>query len=112
MKKLTHSFEVHWNESSCRKKVRLGLEQVICASTVYLMKLVSLMLNISIDIENGAPDHGKYFLSGLNASNKRYLRENLNMWSKNITTTCEIIGVLNSTSISPAVIFSYLLKYI
>ena len=24
-----HSFEVHWNESVCRKKVRLGLEQVI-----------------------------------------------------------------------------------
>ena len=26
-----HSFEVHSNESTCRKKVRLGLEQVICA---------------------------------------------------------------------------------
>ena len=24
-----HSFEVHSNESACRKKVRLGLEQVI-----------------------------------------------------------------------------------
>ena len=24
-----HSFEVHLNESACRKKVRLGLEQVI-----------------------------------------------------------------------------------
>ena len=25
-----HSFEVHLNESACRKKVRLGLEQVRC----------------------------------------------------------------------------------
>ena len=24
-----HSFEVHSNESACRKKVRLGLEQVL-----------------------------------------------------------------------------------
>ena len=27
--KVMHSFEVHSNESACRKKVRLGLEQVI-----------------------------------------------------------------------------------
>ena len=29
-----HSFEVHSNESECRKKVRLGLEQVrwVCLS--------------------------------------------------------------------------------
>ena len=48
----------------------------ICALTVYSMKFVSLMLNISIDIENGAPDHCTYFWGGINASNKRYLREN------------------------------------
>ena len=29
MRKAPHSFEVHSNESACRKKVRLGLEQVI-----------------------------------------------------------------------------------
>ena len=28
-----HSFEVHSNESACRKKVRLGLEQVITSSS-------------------------------------------------------------------------------
>ena len=28
LRKVTHSFEVHSNERSCRKKVRLGLEQV------------------------------------------------------------------------------------
>ena len=28
MIKVPHSFEVHSNESACRKKVRLGLEQV------------------------------------------------------------------------------------
>ena len=29
LRNVTHSFEVHWNESACRKKVSLGLEQVI-----------------------------------------------------------------------------------
>ena len=29
MRKVIHSFEVHSNESACRKKVRLGLDQVI-----------------------------------------------------------------------------------
>ena len=28
LRKVPHSFEVHSNESACRKKVRLGLEQV------------------------------------------------------------------------------------
>ena len=30
MRKVIHSFEVFSNESACRKKVRLGLEQVFC----------------------------------------------------------------------------------
>ena len=33
MRKVPHSFEVHSNESACRKKVRLGLEQVIIIKT-------------------------------------------------------------------------------
>ena len=28
LRKVMHSFEVHSNESACRKKVRIGLEQV------------------------------------------------------------------------------------
>ena len=31
MRKVPHSFEVHSNESACRKKVCLGLEQVECS---------------------------------------------------------------------------------
>ena len=34
MRKVTHSFEVHSNESVCRKKVRLGLEQVFIESSI------------------------------------------------------------------------------
>ena len=30
MIKVTHSFEVHSNDSACRKSGRLGLEQIIC----------------------------------------------------------------------------------
>ena len=30
MIKVSHSFEVHSNESACRKSGRLGLEQVTC----------------------------------------------------------------------------------
>ena len=39
-----HIFEVHSNENACRKKVRLGLEQVY-SKTLNKPKLVSEFLN-------------------------------------------------------------------
>ena len=38
----------------------------ICALAIYLMKIVSLTLKISIDRSIGAPGHGKYVVDGLN----------------------------------------------
>ena len=35
MRKVTHSFEVHLNESACRKKVRLGLEKILLRAELY-----------------------------------------------------------------------------
>ena len=40
-----HSFEVHSNESACRKKVRLGLEQVVSTLVVALKIIPSKVLN-------------------------------------------------------------------
>ena len=37
MIKVTHSFELHWNESACRKEVRLGMEQVIYANALEIL---------------------------------------------------------------------------
>ena len=40
-----HSFEVHSNESACRKKVRLGLEQVI---TNFWLSLRESVVNLTV----------------------------------------------------------------
>ena len=37
-----HSFEVHSNESACRKKVRLGLEQVLTLLEMAPLKTVEV----------------------------------------------------------------------
>ena len=42
---------------------------------VYLMIIVFLTLNISIDIPIGAPVYGKDVVYGLNAKDKIYMRE-------------------------------------
>ena len=45
-----HSFEVHSNESACRKKVRLGLEQV--KYCIMLLLYSRQKFNTNIDIHN------------------------------------------------------------
>ena len=42
----------------------------MCALDVYLMTIVPLTLNISIDISIGAPCHDKYVVDGLVAKGK------------------------------------------
>ena len=42
----------------------------MCALDVYLMTIVPLTLNISIDIAICAPGHGKYVVEGLNMRDK------------------------------------------
>ena len=42
-----HSFEVHSNESTCRKNVRLGLEQVRCDMLVQWADLNVHHINIA-----------------------------------------------------------------
>ena len=44
----------------------------MCALAVYLTTIVSLTLNISIDIAIGAPGHDKYVVEGLNMRDKIY----------------------------------------
>ena len=45
-----------------------------------------------------ATGHGKDVVYGLNAIYERYIREKMNRLSKNITTYCEGLGMLHSTS--------------
>ena len=45
-----HSFEVHSNESACRKKVRLGLEQVLCWLIVSLLQMASNWLVLDLNL--------------------------------------------------------------
>ena len=44
LRKVTHSFEVHSNESACRKSGRLGQEQVIVITFAVLQKNLSVSL--------------------------------------------------------------------
>ena len=53
-----------WEETDgCAKKY-------ICTLAVYLMTIDSLTLKISIQIESGAPGHGKDVADGLSARDK------------------------------------------
>ena len=57
-----------WEETDGREnKYRYALN-------VYLVKIVSLSLKISLYREIGSPGHGKYFVDGLKTIDKRYLR--------------------------------------
>ena len=54
----------------CAKQYRIAL-------AVYLITIILLTLNISIEKEIDAPDHGKYVVDGTNERNKSYLMEKL-----------------------------------
>ena len=70
------------------------------------MEIVPLKFNIIIYISIGAPGHGKYFVDGLNTRNKA-LWGKINRLSKNITITCEVLGMIHSESSRLAVSFKY-----
>ena len=48
-------------------------EQYICASALYLISVMSHCYSIIIDRGIIAPGHGKEFVDGLNAVDKRYI---------------------------------------
>ena len=64
MRKVPHSFEVHSNESACRKSGRLGLEQVIeqphPAVVLYRDELMDHIPLLSVD--TGMDPHEVYGL--------------------------------------------------
>ena len=58
-------------------------KQYCCALALYLLSMVASTFGIVIDRGIGAPGHGKDVVDGLNACDKRYLREVLNQMVKN-----------------------------
>ena len=69
-------------------------------------------MRISIYRAIGAPGNGKYVVDVINSSNKRYLREQMNRLTNNITTTFEGIGILHSASIRSTISFEDTCKYL
>ena len=57
MRKVTHSFEVRSNESSCRNRGRLGLEQVMCECAYSQKTLPGVTLIYPLPLYNNSPDH-------------------------------------------------------
>ena len=85
-------------ESTFREETDSCAKQYICALAVYFMIIVLLTFNMIIDRAIGGPGHGKDVVDGLNSTDKRYLREKMNSFSKIHTTACEGLGVLQSVS--------------
>jgi hypothetical protein len=58
-----------WDETDgCMKQYRSG-------NAMYLLTVLAAMFDITIDRAIGAPGHGKDLVDGLNATDKRYLKE-------------------------------------
>ena len=81
-------------------------KQHICELSVYLMTIVPITLDISMGIETGKPGHGKDVVDDLIETYEIYLRERMNRLSKNLTTTCEGLGMLHSDSNISTITFS------
>ena len=73
-------------------------KQYMCALDVYLNTLLSSSYSIIMDKSINAPVHGNNFVDGLDATDKRYLKDKMELMailSSNYTTN---IGILPSTS--------------
>ena len=62
-----------WEDTdSCAK-------QYMCSLDIYLMTVISYLYGIIMDIAINAPVHGNNVVDALNATDKRYLTEKLNL---------------------------------
>jgi hypothetical protein len=62
------------NTDGCAKQYR-------CGTALFLLSLLVVLNNVIIDWAVGAPGHGKDVVDGLNATDKRYLKQKINMVS-------------------------------
>ena len=62
------------------------------------MAIVLSTLKIIIYRSISTPDYVKDVVDGLNARDKKYLREQMNRLSKHLTTTCEFLVMLHYDS--------------
>ena len=48
-------------------------DQYLCTTALYLLSMLAHAYNIIIDSGVGEPGHGRYFVDGLNDTNKKFL---------------------------------------
>ena len=81
-----------WEDADgCTKQYR-------CALAIYLMTLLSSSYRIIMDHVINAPGNGNNVVDVLNATNKRYLKEKLEVIGKLASNDASKIGTLPSTS--------------
>ena len=66
------------NKSTVWEKTDGCEKQYICAALIYLMKILASTTQLVIYRTIVTPGHGKDVVDGLNARDKRYLRDNMN----------------------------------
>ena len=66
---------IQQNQSTIMEETDGCAKQYRCASAINLLSMLSMKYNIVIDRAVGAPGHGKDVVDGLNAVDKRYLKQ-------------------------------------
>ena len=81
-----------WEDTDgCAKKYR-------CDLAIYLMTVLLSSYGIIMNRAINAPGHGKYVVDGLNAPEKRYLKEKMGLIGKLGRNDTTRIGMLPSAS--------------
>ena len=80
-------------------------KQYMCALAIYLMTVLSSSYGIIMDREINATGHVNNFFDGLNATEKRFLREQMEIIGKLATKDTPNIGMLPSDSKDVSIIF-------
>ena len=69
-----------------------------CALDIYLMSVMPYLYGNIIDCEKNTTGHGKNIVDGLNATDKRYLRKQMEIIGKLTSNDIYIIIMINSAS--------------
>ena len=83
----------------CAKKFR-------CALAIYLMTVLSYSYGIITDHVINSPGHGNNFVDGINATEKCYLKEEMEPMAKLVSKDTTNIGMLPSASKYVSIKFS------
>ena len=71
-------------------------KQYRCGLSIYLMNVLSSLYGIILDREINSPGHEKNVVGGLNVTDKRYLKEQMELLGKLASKNTSKIGMLPS----------------